>query len=424
MSKLAIHGGSPVRTDPFPRYNTVGDEEKRAVVEVMDDGVLSGFLGEWCPSFYGGPRVQALERAWEQYFDVRHAVTVNSATSGLYAAVGAAGVSPGDEVIVSPYSMTASATAPLIYGAIPVFADIEPDTFCMSKDAIRRCLTPRTRAILIVDLFGHPAAMNAVMQLAREHDLVVIEDAAQAAGATIGGRYAGALGHMGVFSLNCHKSIQTGEGGVVVTDDPALAERLQLIRNHAEAVVEGKGVSDLVNMVGFNYRMTEIEAAIGLEQLKKLERLVCARIDAAAHLTSGLRHLPGISPPAVHPDARHVYYAYAIRFDAAKVGTSRKRFVEAMRAEGIPLGEGYVRPLYLEPMYQQRTAVGRDGFPFTYAGYDREVSYDRGLCPVTERMHDFEVVLCYQCHAGLTRKDLDDVVRAFCKVSENVAALS
>jgi len=423
MAKLALNGGSPVRKTPYPEYVTIGEEEKRAVMEVLDSTVLSQFLGTWSPDFYGGPRVQSLERAWEAYFDVKHAVSVNSATSGLYAAVGAAGVGPGDEVIVSPYTMSASAVAPLVYGAIPVFADIDPDTFCLSPASVRSRITPYTKAIVVVDIFGHPAAMDEIMAIAREHGLVVIEDAAQAPGAKYRGRYAGTLAHMGVFSLNYHKTIHCGEGGMVVTDDPALAERLQLIRNHAEVVVRGKGVENIVNMVGFNYRMTEIEAAIAAEQLKKLEPLVQARIDAAEYLTEKLSAFPGITPPKVAHEARHGYYVYAMRYDAVRTGISRDKFAAAVRAEGIPMNAGYVEPLYLQPLYQRRIAIGSDGFPFTYPGYKGRVSYERGICPVTERMHFDELMCSGVCHANASREDLDSVAEAFDKVLSNGAEL-
>jgi len=421
---LAIRGGGAVRTRPFPPYVTIGDEEKRAVMEVLDSTVLSKFLGTWSPDFFGGPRVQGLEREWESYFGVKHAVAVNSATSALYAAVGAAGVGPGDEVIVSPYTMSASATAALVYGAIPVFADIDPDTFCITAETIRQRITASTKAIIAVDIFGQPADMDAIMTLAAEHGLVVIEDAAQAPGATYNGRFAGTLGHIGVFSLNYHKTIHSGEGGVVVTDDDALAERLQLIRNHAEAVVKKKGTSNLANMVGFNYRMTEIEAAIASEQLKKLNRLAAARVEASNYLTAGLGDLAGIRPPFVMPDVVHGYYVYAIRYDASLVGADRASFANALRAEGIPIGEGYVEPLYLQPLYQERIAFGTAGFPFTYEGYKGSVSYDRGICPVAERMHFDELLTTDLCHADLTLDDLADVVAAFRKVHEQRTSLA
>jgi dTDP-4-amino-4,6-dideoxygalactose transaminase len=392
-------------------------------MEVLDTGILSQFLGTWHPDFYGGSRVQKLEQAWAEYFGVKHAISVNSATSGLYAAVGAAGVGPGDEVIVSPYTMSASATAAVVYGAIPVFTDIDPDIFCLSPQSIRDRITPYTKAIIVVDIFGHPADMDEIMAIAREYNLVVIEDNAQGPGALYKGRYAGALADMGVFSLNYHKTIHSGEGGVVVTNDDDLAERLQLIRNHAEVVVRGKGVENLVNMVGFNYRMTEIEAAIGYEQLKKLKKLVESRQEAGAFLTKRLGGLKGIIPPMVRPDVTHGYYVYPIRYNARETSVSRERFVEALKAEGIAVSAGYVRPIYLEPLYQSRIAFGKDGFPFTYPGYKGSVSYERGICPVTEQMHFDELICGDFCHSNLTINDLEDIVASFTKIAHNIDEL-
>jgi perosamine synthetase len=421
--ELAIHGGKPVRSKPFPNYNTLGEEEKLAVMQVLNDGVLSKFLATWSPDFYGGPRVQKLEREWADYFGVKHAISVNSATSGLYAAAGAAGIGPGDEVIVSPFTMTASATAALVYGAIPVFADIDPETFCITPENIKKCITPYTKAIIVVDLFGHPAEMKEIMKLAQVHKLMVIEDAAQAPGAKYYGRYAGTLADMGVFSLNYHKTIHCGEGGIIVTDDDDLADRLRLIRNHAEVVVKDKGTENLVNMIGFNYRLTEIDAAIAREQLKKLENLVVPRIAAADYLTARLSNLPGLTPPVVRPSVRHGYYVYALRYDAQELGVPRHRFVAAVKAEGMPVGAGYTEPIYLEPVYQRRIAFGRDGFPFTYSGYKGQVNYEPGLCPVTERMYYNELLIMDVCHANMQRRDLDDTVNAFKKVVEYISEL-
>jgi len=416
MEKLAIEGGTPVRTAPFPAYRTIGAEEKAAVAEVMDSGILSAFLGSWSPEFLGGPRVRTLEEDWARYFGVAHAVSMNSATSGLYAALGAAGIGPGDEVIVSPYTMSASAVGPFIYNAIPVFADIDPDTFCLSVESIREHITPRTRAIVVVDIFGHPAAMDEIMALAAEHDIVVIEDAAQAPGALMNGRFAGTLGHMGVFSLNYHKHIHSGEGALVVTDDARFAERLQLIRNHAEVVLEKKGGDDLTNMLGFNYRMTELEAAIATEQLKKLEGLLEARIRRADQLTELLSNLPGIITPMVQPGCKHAYYLYVLRYDAAQVGATRTQFADAVRAEGIPLTEGYVQPIYLQPLYQRRILFGGTQSPWNDPAYQGSVSYDRGICPVVERMHDEEVIFTNAIHAQTGESDVADIGRAFHKV--------
>ncbi len=419
MSQLALLGGQPVRKEPWPRYNTIGAEEKRAVMEVMESGVLSNFVGVWGPEFYGGPRVQRLERAAEDYFGVSHAISVNSATSGLYAAIGAAGVGPGDEVIVSPYTMSASATCAIAYHAVPVFVDISSDTFCITPDSIRKVITSRTRAIVVVDIFGHPADMDEIMEIAREHSLVVIEDAAQAPGATYHERYAGTLGHMGVFSLNYHKTIHSGDGGLVVTNDDEFAERLQLIRNHAEAIVKGQGTQNLVNMIGYNYRMTEIEAAIAYEQLQKLEGLVAERRRVADYLTSRLAGIQGLTLPSEREGVRHGWYLYSMRYDADATGIPRDLLVKALVAEGLPMYKGYVEPIYLQPMYQQRIALGRGGCPFTCPHYGGQVNYERGICPVTERMHFDELIFTTACAAGVSHQDIDDLVNGFKKVLEN-----
>ncbi len=423
MTNLAIHGGKPLRREPFSTYHSIGEEEKQAVLDVFDTQILSDFLGTWSDKFYGGESVQALERAWAEYFGVKHAISVNSATSGLYAAAGAAGVGPGDEVIVAPYTMIASATAALVYGCIPVFADIDPDIFCISPQSIRQRITPYTKAIIVVDLFGHPADMDEIMQIAAEHNLIVIEDAAQAPGATYHGRYAGTLGHIGVFSLNYHKTIHSGEGGIVVTDDDELAERVRLIRNHAEVVVGNKGTKNLVNMVGFNFRMTEIEAAIARAQLAKLDGLLAPRIDAADYLTERLSSLPGLTPPLVRPGIKHGYYLYSMKYDQTQTQVPRQKLVEALVAEGIPIVPGYVKPIYLEPLYQQRIAFGADGFPFTYPGYKGQVSYERGICPIVERMHYEELIFTNICHAGIHQQDLEDFANAFYKVYEHLDSL-
>ena len=299
MNRLALFGGDKTINRAFTPYRSIGPEEVEAARAVVETGVLSRFLGSWDPDFYGGDKVRAFEKAWESYFLVQYAVSVNSATSGLIAAVGAIGVEPGDEVIVSPWTMSATATAILVWNAIPVFADIENETYNLDPVSIEKNITHYTKAILVTDIFGHPADLDAIMVIAGKHGLKVIEDCAQAPGAMYRGRFAGTVADIGIFSLNYHKHIHTGEGRVCVTNDASLAERLQLIRNHAEAVAGDKGVKDLSNMIGFNFRMTEIEAAIGIEQLKKLKKLTSRRIEVANRLSEGLTGLAGLRPPVV-----------------------------------------------------------------------------------------------------------------------------
>lgn len=424
MKKLAINGGEKIRKELFPAYRVIGKEEEEAVVKVVRSGVLSKYLGCWHDDFYGGPQVQALEKEWAEHFGVKHAISVNSATSGLYCAAGAIGLNPGDEVIVSPYTMAASATAPLVYNAIPVFADIEEDYFCLDPNSIEERITEKTKAIIVVDIFGQPYDADKINAIAKKHNLYVIEDTAQAPGAKYRGKFAGTLGDIGVFSLNYHKHIHCGEGGIIVTDNDELAERLRLIRNHAEAVVGAKGVTNLNNMIGFNYRMTELEATIAREQLKKLDWLLKERQENVRYLSERLAKIPVIEVPKEREGCEHAYYVHPLKYKEAVAGVSRETFIEAVKAElmpielreaeGVSIGCGYVKPLYLQPMFQQKQAYGDKGYPFVQSQAD----YKEGLCPVCEDMH-FKTLFSHELmRPFMTKKDLDDVVAAFEKVYE------
>ena len=433
MKKLAINGGSKIRNKKFPAYKVIGEEEKNEVLKVFDSGIFSRFLGCWHDDFYGGPQVQALEKEWAKHFKVKHAISVNSATSALYAAVGAIGISPGDEIIVSPYTMSDSATAPLIYGAIPVFADIEEDYFCLSAESIERNITERTKAIIVVDIFGQAYDVDKINALAKKHNLHIIEDCAQAPNAKYNNKFAGTLGDIGIYSLNYHKHIHSGEGGVLVTDNDELAEKLRLIRNHAEAVMEAKGYDSLVNMVGFNYRMTEIEAAIARQQLKKLPTLVKQRIENVEYIAKKLDKIPFLEVAKVRPNATHAFYVHVLKFNKDLAGVNRNKFIDAVKAElmpttlreteGVNIGCGYVKPLYLQPIYQNKIAFGKNGYPWTKENYQGNVSYQKGICPIAEKMHE-EVLITHELmRPRMTKDDLDDVVNAFEKVANNIEEL-
>jgi perosamine synthetase len=386
---LAIHGGSPAVRRPLKPFSGIGSHERDAVLRFLDRGTpLSGFHGSAQPTFFGGPEVKAFEAAWCKRFDVEHAISVNSATSALIAAMGAIGIGPGDEVITSPYTMTATAVAPLFYGGIPVFADIEPDYFCLDVGSVERAITPRTRAILAVNIFGHPAELRKLRALAEARGLYLVEDNAQAVLAEEEGRLAGTIGHIGIYSLNIHKHIQTGEGGVCVTNDSALAKRLQLIRNHGENVIDWLGVEDLTNIVGFNFRMSEFSAVMGLAQLERIDELVERAESIAKRLTEGTSNLAGFVAPAVRAGCRHNYFMWSAKIDSGAIGASRGAFSKALTAEGFPNAEGYVEPIYRIPMFQKRIAIGRGGFPFNLT--DRV--YPNGLCPIAEAMRETHVL--------------------------------
>jgi perosamine synthetase len=414
--KLALLGGAKTIARPFKRYNPLGPEEVEAAKSVVESGVLSRYLGCWDPDFFGGPKVQEFERACEAYFGVRHAATVNSLSSGLTAAVGAVGIEPGDEVIVSPWTMCASATAILHWNAIPVFADIESETFNIDPGSVEANITPYTKAIIAVDIFGHSADMDALLAVAAKYGLKIISDTAQSPGALYRGRLAGTLADVGGYSLNYHKHIHTGEGGILVTNDDGIIERLQLIRNHAEAVVGGKGVTNLSNMIGYNFRLGEMECAIGIQQLKKLADAVARRQDIAGLLTRGLAGLDGLRTPVVKPECTHAYYVYPMVLDAEKLGVGRDRLCEALVAEGVVgLIPGYAN-LHMLPMYQKKIAYGSNGFPWTSDICHRDVDYREGICPVAEDLKANGFLGYEMCLNDLSREDVGLIVEAFHKV--------
>jgi len=424
--KLAIHGGSPVRTLPFPAHKTIDTVEEQAVLEVLGKGVLSKYLGAHHEDFNGGPQVRALETEWADYFGADHAISVNSNTSGLICAMGAIGIQPGDEVIVCAYSMSISATAPLFYGGVPVFADLEPEYFCLDPTSIEKCITQKTKAILIVDLFGQPYDAEAINDLANNHGLIVVEDCAQAPGATLSGRRAGTLGDIGVFSLNYHKHIHCGEGGVIVTDNEELAERMRLIRNHAESVVASNGCLDFTNMLGFNFRMTEIEAAIARKQLIKLDDLLQVRRRNVEYLESQLDFIGGLKFPKIREHAEHAYYQHALLWDENETQLNRDRFIDAVKAElpvfelreseGVKIGFGYVKPLYRLPIF------ANNHYPSNFT--QQLPDYSSVYCPVVEDLHCKRLIHHEFMVPSMTLSDLDDVVSAFSRVWTNRSSLN
>lgn len=408
-----------IRTTPFPPYNPIGEEEANAAADVVKTGMLSDYIGRHCDKFGGGRHVRELEKRWADYHQVKHAISFNSATSALIAGIGALGIMPGDEVLVIGYSMCISSTAPLFYDAVPVFVDLEEDCFCMDPNSVIERITPRTKAILPVDLFGQSTDMTALRAIADKYNLKILSDASHVPGCPYNGGFAGTFGDIGVYSLNQHKIIHCGEGGIAVTNDDDLAVRLQLIRNHAEAVVEEMGYPNLINMIGGNFRMPEVEAAIATEQLKKLPDLLKKRIDLANYLTEKLSQLDFLTPPKVREGSGHVYYLYPTKYHEENTGIPREKYIDNVRELGLPLyrfAGGYVRPLYLESVFAQKDGL-KNGFPYSLLPERERPRYERGICPVTERLYDKEMIVTAYNYPPLTTSDMDDIIKAFTKAA-------
>jgi len=443
MSKLALLGGEPARKEPFAPNVVVDHEESRIINEVLQNKEFSRFMGSptedidkmlVMPSaeavdyksryftFLGGRMVRRFESDFARRFGVDYAVSVNSATSGLSTALAAADIGPGDEVITTCLSFNATALSILVFNSIPVFVDISSRNFCLDPEKVRAAVTERTKAILVVHLLGFPADMDEIMDIARESGLKVIEDCAQAPGTKYKGRHVGTIGDIGVFSFQETKNMMTGEGGMITTNDPGLARKCRLIRNHGESIPDESWSDDaLVNIVGMNFRMTELTAALGVAQLKKLDANNRARTENTARLTAGLQGIKGLlSVPFPEDGVPHVV---PFIYDEQALGVARDDILRALRAEGVPVGGGYLRLMSQNPMFERKIAFGREGCPWSCHLYGGNVDYDARQFPVALDLIKNKFIWFYHVHAPNTPADMDDAARAFRKVFENLDVL-
>lgn len=417
---LAIFGGSPKINYTFKKYRSIGLKEVAAATKVVMSGNLSQFLGEYSPDFFGGPNVRKFEREAEEYFQVKHAITVNSWTSGLVAAVGAIEIEPGDEIITSPWTMSASATAILQWNGIPVFSDISSEDYCLDVAEIEKNISMRTKAILAIDIFGRSSKIDELIKLGKKHNLKIITDSAQSPGAVYHNHKASTLSSIGGFSLNYHKHIHTGEGGILVTNDDHLAMKLRLIRNHGEVVAKKLMKTEYNATIGFNYRLGEIEAAIGIQQLRKLDKIIDRRIEIANTITEGLSSLEGLKLPKLVTSKENVFYAYPMQLELEKTA-NRHTIVQSLRKEGVQgLAEGY-QNIHLLPIYQNKKIYNYSQIPWSLG--DRKISYDKGICPVAEYLHDHSYIGFGFSSYKMSRRDVRKFCDAFKKVWSNMESL-
>ncbi|MBI3972393.1 MAG: DegT/DnrJ/EryC1/StrS family aminotransferase [Chloroflexi bacterium] len=421
MQRLAIDGGTPVRSRPFPTINDalgrrLGAEELTLLTEVIQSGQLNR---------NSGTKVAALERVWAEAFGVGRTVASTSGTAAIHAALGALPLTPGDEVITTPITDWGTVGPILAQGCIPVFADVDPRTYCLDPKQVERRVTGRTRAIIAVHLLGFPCDVDALLDVARRHDLFVIEDCAQAMLARWRGRLVGTMGDLGCFSLQQSKVITTGDGGITIANDENLAARAALFADKGwPRAVRQEGRREH-RTFGLNYRMTELQGAVGLAQLAKAPSFVAHRRRVAGLVSERLRGVPGIITPPLSDEADPVYWFYLVTFDPAVLSVDQPTFIRTLRAEGIPANHVHSgEVLYLQELFRRKQVFGTSHYPFDYAGRRvDDVDYRRGLCPVAEELTDPSRSRSFllPCNEGMSDDDAVEMADAVRKVAEHYA---
>jgi perosamine synthetase len=388
--RLAIHGGQPVRDTMLPYGRQFIDEDDiAAVVEVL--------RSEWLTT---GPKVEEFERAFAEFTGAGHAVAVSNGTAALHAAMDALGIHPSDEVIVTPMTFAASANCVVYQGGLPVFADVDPATLLLDPAQVEARITPRTRAILAVDYAGQPCDYDALRKIADRHGLALVADACHAVGGSYKGRPVGTLADLSTFSFHPVKHFTTGEGGMITTHDGELARRMRIFRNHGitsdhrQRAERGGFFYEMVDL-GYNYRLTDFQCALGLGQLRKLPQTLERRRQIAAMYDAAFASIDYVEPLVVRPDVTHAYHLYMVRFNTGLLGMDRERIFAALRAENIGVNVHYI-PVHLHPYYRDRLGTGP------------------GLCPVAEAAYQQLVTL--PLFPQMTGSDVGDVVAAIAKL--------
>jgi len=377
---LALLGGTPVRSTLLPYGRHFIDEaDIRAVVEVLRSDWLTG-----------GPKVGEFEEAFAAYVGARYGVSFSSGTAALHGAAHAAGLGPGDEAVTSPLTFVATANCLLYQGARPVFADVCPDTLNLDPKKATYAINRNTRAIFPVDYAGHPVDLDAILELAEKHGLVVIEDACHSLGATYHGRRTGSIAHMTIFSFHPVKHLAVGEGGMVTTNNRVFADALRRFRNHGissdarERQISGQWHYAMLEL-GYNYRLTDIACALGLSQLKKLDANLVRRRTIAGRYTDTLCSLSGIILPTIRPGVDAAWHLYPIRLELGNFAADRDQFLRALRAENVGVNVHYI-PVHLHSYYRHRFGYHGGEYPVAECAYQRLISL-----PIFPGMNDTDI---------------------------------
>ncbi len=407
--RLAVNGGTPVRTAKFPSWPKIAEGDERALV-----GVLRG--GKW--NRLNGGVTKNFEEQWAKTLGAKHCCATANGTAALFTALNALDVGPKDEVIVPPYTFVATINVVLLQHALPVFVDTDIETSQMDATKLEAAITPRTRCIMPVHLGGSVCDMDKIMAVAKKHNLPVIEDACQSHLAEWRKRKVSTIGDFGCFSFQASKNLNSGEGGAVLTSSDELAERARSFHN------QGRWSANTefgYRRQGSNLRLTEFQAAILTEQLSRLEEQSRSREQNAEYLTAQLKEIPGITPAKMYEGCtRNAYHLYMFRYDkAAFAGKPRARFLQALHAEGIP-GSGGYSPLNREPFL--KNTFNSRGWKAIYSAKEIAEWEARNRCPANDRLCE-EAVWFGQTTLLGPRKDMEDIVEAIRKIQKNAASL-
>lgn len=391
----AIAGGTPIKTTPYGSAKRYGEEELNMLHKALDQGTL----------FYSqGKMVRNMEERIAGLIGSKYAVATSSGTASIHTAMMAAGISPGDEVIVTPITDMGSLVPILWQGAVPIFADVDPHSYCVTPESVEAVCTEKTRAVLAVHLWGNACDLYGLKELCDRRGIMLIEDCAQAWGCTYDGKPIGSIGRIGCFSLNEFKHIACGDGGVVTTDDENLARRLRLSTDKCYSREPGAKMRNPFFLAA-NYRMTELQGAVALAQLDKLESIVVRRRKWAEKLNEGIKDVKGISLPNPTDKCNPSWWFYMLRVEPEVLGVSADTFAEALRAEGLSAGAHYIAQcVYEYPIFVDHSAYERGDHPF------KRVTYGKGMCSEAEAALETSVVL--PVNENLTDQDLEDTVKA------------
>lgn len=406
QSNLAIHGGQPVKTTPYGSGPKHLPEEKAAVNAVLDRGVLT---------FSRGPEVMALREKWAALYGVKHCVTASSGTAAIHTAIGALGLGRGDEVITSPITDMGTLIAIMAQNAVPVFADVDPWSRNMTPASIAKMITPRTKCLLVVHLGGNPVDMPGVMKIAKQHQLRVVEDLAQSYLCSLGGKLCGTYGDFGCFSLNDSKHMAAGDGGMVITNNDKLADLAELF---ADKCYDRTGQGRDPFMVGYNYRLNIMAAAVALQQAKHIKRLTDTRNKRGTKLTELLSDVPGIIPHKVLPKAHATYWYYLFGVDPQVITCDLPSFAQALQAEGVGAGLDNRTVLHWPLFAEAKTNPWACSFSCPL--YQGKVDYSLDRYPGVQQAITSQLRM--QLNEWWTDKDVRETAKAIRKVAEHYAA--